>query len=349
MALGLGLLTTALQLRPEGPWLIVPAALVAVAGGVPEDLPARLRRPSVAICALLFLAANAICVSWSLGGNGQYQNSFRLLGAVHGSPWRDPNTTPRMLSALVALGALSALLYQYRWAGLLWLAAALVALPLDYPVTMRSAIPVDGHLAAVQVQQYANARYHIPAMYLACGLVGLGVGTILALIRRVFGRALPAAGAVAVGIVCVAAAPRVDLLWRMWTPQREFDFFRDGLTRIDPSCQVVTMLSTDDAGFIPFSYLKPGMVDAVGFLAAPPVGQCFVYYRGGNCYALDLVPERDRPTFQMNPACRAIEERFRLEPIAEARLPAVPYRGEMYVRDPLPVGFYHLRDGQRGS
>ncbi|TMA24230.1 MAG: hypothetical protein E6J87_24270, partial [Deltaproteobacteria bacterium] len=293
MALGLGLLTAAMQLRPEGPWLIVPATLVALAGGVPADLSARLKRPSFAIAVLLFLGINAICVTWALGSsNGHSLSGFVLTGSLFGSPWADPSTTPRMLGALVVLGALSALVCRYRWAGWLWLAAALVALPLYSPVTAKSFIPIDGHLVRVEVPEYAVARYHVPAMYLACGLVGLGVGTILSLIRRGIGRALPAAGAVAVGIVCVAAAPRVDLLWRMWTPQREFDFFRDGLTRIDPSCQVVTMLSTDDAGFIPFSYLRPGMVDAEGFLAAPPVGQCFVYYRGGNCYALDLVPER---------------------------------------------------------
>ena len=47
----------------------------------------------------------------------------------------------------------------------------------------------------------------------------------------------------------------------------------------------------------------------------------------------------------MNPACRAIEERFRLEPIVEAQVPALPYRGEVYVRDTLPLGFYRLRPG----
>jgi hypothetical protein len=46
----------------------------------------------------------------------------------------------------------------------------------------------------------------------------------------------------------------------------------------------------------------------------------------------------------MNPTCRAIEERFRLEPIVEASLPAAPYNAEVYTRNPLPVGFYRLYD-----
>src|SRR5262249_6498123 len=147
----------------------------------------------------------------------------------------------------------------------------------------------------------------VPAMYLACGLAGLAVATALDLVGRVLRRPLPAAGAVAVGIVCVAAAPRLDLLWRMWTPQREFEFFRAGLSRIDPGCQLVALLDTEDAGFIPFGYLRPGMVDTAGFLAAPSGEPCVVYYRGANCWALDAAPEPHPPDFEMNPTCHAIE------------------------------------------
>jgi len=69
-------------------------------------------------------------------------------------------------------------------------------------------------------------------------------------------------------------------------------------------------------------------------------------WKAAGVNAVDLVPGRNRATFQMDPTCRAIEERFRLEPIAEQSLPAVPYRGEVYARNPLPVGFYRLRDAQ---
>ncbi len=344
LALALGLLTAALQLRPEGPWLIVPTTLLAVAGGVPADLRTRLRRPSVVVCALLFVAINALFASLAFSGNGHYLEGFVLVGSIFGSPWVDPNITPRMLGALVGLGASAALLYRYRRAGVLWLGAVLITFPLSYPVSITSAVPVDGRLVVAEVQQFADARYHIPAMYLACGLAGFGVATGLALIRRLIGRPLPVASAVAVGIVCMAAVPRLDLLWRMWTPQREFEFFRNNLTRVDPECRIVTTVRGEDAGFVPFQYLWPDMVDVADFLATPAAGACFVYYRAGNCYAVDLVPGRDRSTFQINPTCRAVEERFRLEPIAEQSLPAVPYRGEVYARNPLPVGFYRLRE-----
>ncbi len=341
MALGLGLLTAALQLRPEGPWLIVPAALIAAAGGVPDDVSARLRRPTVAICALLFVAINVVLTICALQGNGQHVADFVLVGSVFGSPWADPETTPRMLGALVALGTASALIYRFRWAGCLWAAATLIALPLYQPMTVRSAIPVDDQLVMTNVPDYAVARYHIPAMYLACGLAGLGVATLLGLVRRRSGRA---ASVVAVGIVCVAAAPQFDLMRRMWTPQLEFEFFRDGVRQIDSGCRLVTVLTGMDAGFYPFAYLRPKMIDAETFLADPPTADCVVYYRAANCFALNRPPEHEHATVAVNPACRAIEERFRLELITEASLPATPYNAEVYTRNVLPVGFYRVRD-----
>jgi hypothetical protein len=341
MVLGLGLLTAALQLRPEGPWLIVPVILIAAAGGVPKDLSTRRGGPSVAICVLPFVAINVALTIYALQGNDQQLASFVLIGSVFGSPWADAETTPRMLGALVALGTASALLYRFGRAGWLWAAATLVALPLYCPIAVRSAIPVDDHLVVTSVPNYAIARYHIPAMYLACGLAGLGVATVLGLIRRRSGQA---ASVVAVGMVCVAAVPHFGFVRRMWTPQLEFEFFRDGLRHVDPDCRLVTVLIGMDAGFYPFGYLRPGMIDTEAFLADPRTADCVVYYRAANCFALNRLPERDGAYLPVNPTCRAIEERFRLEPIVEASLPAAPYNAEVYTRNPLPVGFYRLYD-----
>ncbi len=345
LALALGLLTATLQLRPEGSWLIVPTTLVALAGGVPTDWRARLWRPSFALCALLFVALNVVATSWALTGNARHLTGFVLLGSVFGSPWADPDTTPRLLGLLVGLGAMAALLYRYRSSGTLWLMAVLVALPLDYPATILSSIMIDGHMAIASMPQYANARYHLPAMYLACGLAGLGVATFLDLLRRLLRRELPGARMIALGIVCLAALPGFDLLGRMWTPQREYELFRNGLAGVAPTCRVVTLLNGMDAGFVPFSYLAPGgLLDIDDLLADPSAEGCFIYYRSGNCYTLDLVPEGERAGFEMNPKCRAIEQRFRLEALVEAEVPAQAYRGEVYARNPLPLGFYRLRE-----
>ena len=235
--------------------------------------------------------------------------------------------TPPALFALILLGAVVAPLQ--RKPGVLWLAAALVAWPLHYSA----------------VGQYANARYHIPAMYIACGLAGLGIATLLRSFAGGLRHSAAAASTVTVAVVLLAALPRFDVLQRLWTPQREYDLFRDGLRRIDPRCRVVTLADTSDAGFVPFGYLVAnGLLDIPDLPARLPAGSCFVYYRCGNCYTKDLVPEGERAQFEINPACRRVEERFQLEPIIETQAAALPYRGEVYARDPLPLGFYRLRE-----
>lgn len=332
LALAFGLLTAAMQLRPEAAWLIVPAALLALAVTPPWR---RLLRPAIAICVGLFIVVNAIPLIWAVSGHaqGEYWRNFTVVGTITESTWAVSDMTPRPLAALVVLGAFASLFFGRP--GILWLVATLVANPFDFPASLT--------YEGVVYSQYANARYHIPAMYLACGLIGVGVAASLRLLQRVIHREVPAANLVTVGIICLAALPRVDLLRRMWTPQREYEIFRGGLTHVDPNCRVVTLAYTHDSGFTPFEYLVPrGVLDISAFLADPQ-GPCFVYYRTGNCYTLDLVPFPDRRDFEMNPACRAIEEKFALEPIAESEVPALPYRGELYARNTLPLGWYRLR------
>jgi hypothetical protein len=237
--------------------------------------------------------------------------------------------TPPSLALLVVVGAVAA--FGHGRAGILWLAATMVADPIAYP-----ADSARGHFAA--------ARYHIPSMYLACGLAGIGAVVPMRIVGRIMRKqiiATPRFALAIVALVMLAALPRLDLLWHMWTPQREFAFFREGVARLEPECRVVTLAYTRDAGWIPFSYLAPrGLVDITEFLEHPADG-CFVYYRATNCYSgrLDLAP----PDYDVHASCRDIERRFHLEPILEAQLPADPYCDELYVRDPLPVGFYRLR------
>jgi hypothetical protein len=171
----------------------------------------------------------------------------------------------------------------------------------------------------------------------------LGTAFLLTLWTRLR-RPVPAPRLIAVALVCLAALPRLDVLGRMWTPQREFALFRDGLARLDPSCRVITLIDVADAGFVPFEYLAPqGVIrDAAEFLRQPQSDDCIVYYRAGNCFTLDLVPSDQWSTFHQNATCRAVEQRYRLDPIIETQVPAIPYRGEIYTRDPLPLGFYRL-------
>ncbi len=353
-ALALGLLTVAMQLRPDGLWLIVPAALLTIA----------VRRPrmstSAVAAAVALVAVNAAPAAWVVTGYSQgldLGRHFVLIGSILGSPWADRAITPPMLEALVVLGAV-AVLYRRRRPELLWLAAAAVALPVHTPATgayanldrlwgsaysVPMAVPLVGD--TVTFHQLANARYHIPSMYLACGLVGAGIAGVLGLLAYLTRRKVPVPGVFAIALACGAALPRIDVLHRMWTPQREFDFFREGVAGFDPACRIATLLDVADAGFVPFEYLAPHrIVDLAELLEGPSLKGCVVYYRGGNCFTLDLVPRDQWHDFQMHPVCRAVEERYQLEPVAEARVPALPFRGEIYARDPIPIGFYRLRE-----
>ncbi len=352
--LALGLLTAAMQLRPDGLWLIVPALLLTIA----------VKRPPMSTSAtavvIVFVALNAAPAAWAIAGHSEGHDlgrHFVLLGALLGSPWMDRAATPMMLAALVVLGAV-AVLYGRRRPEILWLLAVAVALPGNTPATgsygdfggrwgLPYAVPMDVPVVgdAVTFHQYANGRYHIPAMYLACGLAGAGAAVVLGFVALLMRRKVPASGLLAAGLVCGAALPRIDVLYRLWTPQREFEFFREGVANLDPACRIATLTDVMDAGFVPFDYLAPHRIMDLGELVAgQPLEGCVVYYRTGNCFTLDLVPREAWSSFRMHPLCQALEDRFQLEPIVEARVPALAFRGEMYARDPIPIGFYRLRE-----
>lgn len=357
LALALGLLTAAMQLRPEGPWLVVPAALLALAAPYRIDVRAVVQRHLPAIVALLvgFILVNTVAFAWALTSHIEGPGMLRyfvLIGSVVGSPWADPQMTPRALALLVLLGAGVAVLRRER-AALLWLAATLVALPLATHATGQLGEMYAGYAmpnamapgaSGTRFSQYANARYHLPSMYLACGLIGLAIATLLRALSRRLPRLERLAVPAAIAIVAVAALPRWELLHIVWTPQREFELLRTGLSRVGPGCRVAAFIEATDAGFVPFEYLAPQQLIDLGAVAATAADTgCLYYYRGGNCFTRDLVPEATWPTFDMNPLCRAFEERYELTPVLEAAVPALPFRGESYARDPLPLGFYRLR------
>ncbi len=339
LALGLVLLTAAMHLRPDGPWLIVPVLLLVLS--VPAVAAGRAFGPSAIVGGGLFLAANAIPSLWALAGHNRFgdgslrayaSETFILFGTLHGSPWADLGMSPWPLSLLV-LGGLVVAARSGR-SGVGWLAATVVAMPLRFPAT----------------EQYANARYHLPAATLACGLAGLAAAHLVERAGRRWGSRFPVwldARVAAAVLVLVAAIPRLDLLRRTWTPQEEFDFYREGLKRIGADCTVVALTEGQDAGFVPFSDPEVEMpVDIGVFLARPwsPSPACTVYYRAANCRSADAVGLPSGASFGENPACQEIEQRATLVPIVEASLRARPYRGERYSVDPIPVGFYRIVD-----
>ena len=334
LGLGLVLLTAAMHLRPDGPWLVVPAALLVLT--VPAVPGGRAFRPATLVAGSAFLAANLIPSLWALAGHnlqvgdpslsGYAKENFFLFGSLLGSPWTDPAMSPWPLSLLVAGGLVVAARTGRSGAG--WVIATLVALPIKAPAT----------------DHYANARYHLPAVVLACGLAGVAAACLVELAERRRPPWLDPAVAAAT-LVLLAAVPRLDLLTRMWTPQAEFDFYRDGRRRIGAECTVIALTEGSDAGFVPFTdpdVLSP--TDIGAFLAgpAPSPSACLVYYRGANCRSSAAVGLPPDAPFEQNPACRELERRVTLVPISEASLRARPYRREPYSVDPVPVGFYRI-------
>jgi hypothetical protein len=210
------------------------------------------------------------------------------------------------------------------------MAASLLAMPLSFSA----------------LEQYANARYHLPAVTLACGLAGIAAARLVEWADRRIPARLDRA-VVAAALVLLAAIPRLDLLTRMWTPQREFEFYRAGLRRLGPGCSVVAQMEGWDAGFVPFADPDiPRPTDVEAFLAGPGLKPqaCVVYYRGANCRSPDVLGLPAGTAFEENPGCREFEERATLSPIVEASLPALPFRLERYSVDPVPVGFYTVVD-----
>jgi len=333
LTIGMLLLTAAMHLRPDGPWLAVPAAILAL---TTDAVPAgRAFSPTTLVAGGVFLALNAVPSAWALAGHNHVGDGsladyaryrFVLFGTLFGSPWTDLGMSPWPLSLLVLGGVMLAA--RAGRPGIGWLVATLVAMPLRFEAP----------------EQYANARYHLPSVYLACGLAGMAASY---LVERA-ARRLPvwldpsiASGALAL----LAAVPRFDLLTRMWTPQQEFEYYRAGRRKLDPACTVVALMDGQDAGFVPFSDPDvPAAIDIHTFLAGSVKSSCVVYYRSANCRSPQVLGLPGTAPFEENPWCRDLEQQETLVPLDEKPLPARPYRGETYSLDPVPVGFYRLVD-----
>ena len=261
LAIGLVLLTASLHLRPDGPWLTVPALMLVLTvaptqSGRAFSLNDRDRRDPV-----LGPQCRAVALGPRRPQSGRgwqcacvHANELRAVRhALRESVGRSRWMSPWPLSLLVGAGGLIALTMGRSGVG--WVLATLIAMPLNFPAPA----------------QYANARYHLPAVYLACGLGGIAAAQLAEWgARRYASRLDPSL--LAASLVFVAAIPRLDLLRRTWTLGDEFEFYRSGLQRLDPACKVVALLNGNDAGFVPTSdpncAYRPA--DISEFLASPP-------------------------------------------------------------------------------
>jgi hypothetical protein len=158
--------------------------------------------------------------------------------------------------------------------------------------------------------------------------------------------------ALAIGLPIAAALPRADVLVRRWTPQSEFERFRAGIRALSDRPTIITLFDVRDGGFVPAADPRDpdayDLVDLERFAAAPAAAVGSFYYRAANCVSPDAAdPSLGR--FHLEDGCDAFESRYALSPVWEASLPALPYRGERYTRDPVPIGLYRVVGLAEGS
>jgi hypothetical protein len=203
-----------------------------------------------------------------------------------------------------------------------------------------------GFLPALPTSPLANdglvtSRYQLPLSAVAAVLAGIG----LAWLASVIGRRLRLAAPV------VFLVPGFFALWPLLSPPEEptfrleYRFFREHLNEVPCGCLIVRVRWNVDLGLSPpmhlssFRQLRHTWIDPSHRLDVR--NQCVVYWRPASCRAVP--PGKEDATFELLPDCRLIESSYRLEPLAEARLPARRGFVDEYAVDPVPVGFYRLR------
>jgi hypothetical protein len=148
----------------------------------------------------------------------------------------------------------------------------------------------------------------------------------------------------------VPAAATLLLGWEVVRPppeptfRLEYRYFRREVDRLPDLCRLVRTPLEGDLGLEPpeplYRILRRGSewVDPGDALDAGR--ECLLWWRPSACGAVD-------PRGRGGPgACRAMEERFLLEPLAVTTLPARPGFVERFSSSELRVGFYRLRPRQ---
>lgn len=185
-----------------------------------------------------------------------------------------------------------------------------------------NAMSPDGH-------HLANARYALRGLPFAAMLAGVGLSHVA---ERLPMRANWAAAILLLG----GLLPAMEIAERRTTLDHEYAFFVDALESVPDHCTIVSLIDSEDRSLIPRTHLgiTRGLSHTWMHFESPGITEetpsCFAYYRPASCWV-------------NRPHCQAFEDQWTLEPLAEAQLPAIPFAGEPFIRDPIPVGFYRLR------
>ncbi|MCB9730823.1 MAG: glycosyltransferase family 39 protein [Deltaproteobacteria bacterium] len=213
-------------------------------------------------------------------------------------------------------------------------------------------------ITIVDLDQANMARVHVPASLFLTLLAAGGLVRIASMLRRPRLRGLPLA------LVLVTAIPSASTLWAPTNEATEERLIEAAEAAIPPGEFMLLRPGAEDRRqrpesrfthyhFPDYLFLPParnGMVRPLGsFLSAPDFFVPTWFFRGMRCYA-DFRPRGEPPPPGSDelPACRAMAERFRLEPVVEW---TVPNAGDVWISyygdaPSLTVGLYrvHPRD-----
>lgn len=335
-----GWLAVSANTRDEA--LIGAGAVICVLGALAVRHSPRATLRQLLVSALLGLAAMAY-PAWDAISTLVMQpkiGSFRPLGIVE-SPFLLSPYSPQLVVLLAGLGGVVVLtINRYQRKGLWWLTAmVLVASPTIY-ITH----PGWEH----------THRHCLPslAMYAVFAGVGLGwligrldiatCGIIRAATRQ---RLFPA---LALGLVALAALPNLGFLTRTWSHELEFKFLRANLGRVKSGCTVVGIKQPSvHVGLNLFRALSAEvgrdhywMEPAELLDSTEPLPACAVFIESASCHASHSLPAS--ASDGMFPDCAAIKERYVLQPLARTTIPALPYIGEVYTADPIPLAIHRI-------
>lgn len=243
-----------------------------------------------------------------------------LLGIHPGSVLRPPWTPWPLM--ILALAGLPVALKATRGKAVLWVLAALLT-----PVVFWDALKGD----------LISARYQLLLSAVTATFAGMAVAWLW---DRSSGRRRLLSAAAA-GIAVLAAG------WSLVSPppqptfRLEYDFFREHIKAVPADCEIVWHHWDPDLGLMPPIYLS-SYYD-LGHKWVEPSGmadveeKCVVYWLPAVC-ATD-VHDDQHPAHD----CRKIQNSYRLVPLAETHIPARSGHEELYLVDPVKIGFYRLR------
>lgn len=303
--------------------------------------PARLRQLLAAGGPMLVAAAYPLWVAVDAVLNKPKIARTNWLGLVESPFFLSPHS-PVVVVALAAVGAAVVLARpRLRRPGLAWGAAI-------YVICLPSIYITDAGWEHTH-------RHCLPSLAMLAVVAGLGLGWLLGPgLTRVVG-ALPAHRAwpwtratLVLAVAATAALPNTDFLTKTWTHALELRFLQQNLGKVADGCTVVAVRQPDaHVGLNLFPVLSHEVgrrhrwMEPRAFLdSRARLPACTVFIESASCHASHARPASAKDG--VFPACAAIMERHVMEPVASTTVPGLPYIGEVFTRDPVPLGIYRV-------